>query len=246
MGPEFVAGEPALVFGNKVIISDLHIGIEHEFFTSGIKIESQTNNMKHRLEKIIKMTKSKEIIFLGDVKHKVPGISYQEIKEIPEFMNYFSEKNKITIVMGNHDPGIENLGIKNLNIQPTEGFVSDDIYLTHGHTWPNKKFLECRYLVMGHIQPQIEFKDKLGYTWHEPVWVKAKLDSTEVKKKYKKTGDTNVIIMPAFNTLVGGHKLNRKNKGDKEHKTPLMKMLKIKDADIFLLDGTFLGKLKDL
>ncbi|MBU0530464.1 MAG: metallophosphoesterase, partial [Nanoarchaeota archaeon] len=147
MEPEFVTGEAAVLLGEKLIVSDLHIGIEHEYYKSGIKMESQTHVMKTRLDSIIKISKPKELIFLGDIKHKVPGISYQEVKEIPEFINHFSKEIKVTVVMGNHDPGIENLGIK-FHVKPTEGYASDDVYLTHGHTWPDKGFLGCRYIVM--------------------------------------------------------------------------------------------------
>jgi len=244
MGPEFVAGEPAVLFGKKLVVADLHIGIEHEYYTSGVKLESQTHEMSKRLDIIIKQTKASELILLGDIKHKVPGISYQELREIPEFMKHFLDKLKVIVVMGNHDPGIENFA--KVDVKPTEGFASDEVYFTHGHTWPSKDFLKCKYLIMGHIQPQIEFKDKLGYRWQEPVWVRSKLDPGEVKKKYGSHADLpEVLIIPGFNTLIGGHKINRKSH-EKEHKTPIMKMLKLKESDIYLLDGTYLGKLKDL
>ena len=245
MEPEFVTGEAAILFGSKLVVSDLHIGIEHDFYTSGIKLESQTNEMKKRLDNLIRSTKAKELVFLGDLKHKVPGISYQEMKEIPEFMSHFTKKLKVIIVMGNHDPGIENMGTK-AEIKPTEGFLSDKVYFTHGHTWPDKSFLKADYLIMGHVQPQIEFKDKLGSRWQETVWVKAELNKKKVEEKYGKTKKLpHIIIIPSFNTLTGGHKINRKET-TKEHKTPIMNMLKLNDADIHLLDGTFLGKLKEL
>ncbi|MFH1977723.1 MAG: metallophosphoesterase [Candidatus Aenigmatarchaeota archaeon] len=245
MDPEFVADEPAVLIGNTLIVSDLHIGIEHDYFLAGIKINSQTNTMRDRLDNIIKMTKAKNLILLGDIKHKVPGVSYQEIKEIPEFLNHLAKKIKITYVIGNHDPGVEKLVPKSVDIKPTHGFLKNKIYYNHGHAWPDKSFLGADYLIMGHMQPQIQFKNNLGATWMEAVWVRTELNKKTITEKYGKYDKLpEAIIVPSFNKMAGGHALNVKK--EKQRKTPMMSMIKKNTSKIYLLDGTFLGELKDL
>jgi hypothetical protein len=57
--------------------------------------------------------------------------------------------------------------------------------------------------------------------------------------------------MPSFNDFLGGRPINRKSKGNlTKYQTlgPLLrsKSIKIEDAELFLLDGTFLGTVKQL
>jgi len=244
--PKFITNEPALLMEKTLIVSDLHLGIEYEFYQSGIKVPSQTEKIKQKLDSLLRVTKAKTLIFLGDTKHKVPGISYQEMREIPELLEYFSSKTKLICVMGNHDPGLEDLAPKTVSLRPTQGFLLDNIYLNHGHTWPAKDFLKAKYIVIGHVQPQIEFRDRLGYVWREQVWLRAELNKTKLKEKYGKIKNLpELIIMPAFNPFAGGHAINRKVEV-KEHANPLVKCANMKKAKIYLLDGTYLGELGKL
>jgi hypothetical protein len=63
----------------------------------------------------------------------------------------------------------------------------------------------------------------------------------------KKTGKLKVIIMPAFNDLLGGVPVNEKRPSD-ELLGPLLKneFIDMEKSELYLLDGTFLGKLKNL
>ena len=65
--------------------------------------------------------------------------------------------------------------------------------------------------------------------------------------KIKKTGKLEIIIMPAFNNLLGGTPINVKITKD-ELLGPLLKndFINMKMAEIYLLDGTYLGKLKNI
>jgi metallophosphoesterase superfamily enzyme len=68
-----------------------------------------------------------------------------------------------------------------------------------------------------------------------------------VKERYgvKETGKLGVIIMPAFNLLLGGTPVNVKKTSD-ELLGPLLRnnFVDMENAELYLLDGTFLGKLK--
>jgi len=116
MEPRFITNRPALMAGDKLVIVDLHIGIEYEFYKSGIKVPSSTESLSHSIELLIKETKPKRLIILGDIKHKVPGVTKQELREIPEFLSKLSEKIPIEIVPGNHDDNLKNYVPKNVKI----------------------------------------------------------------------------------------------------------------------------------
>jgi len=98
---KFIKNYPALFIPEikTLVIADLHIGISYELYKSGINIPSQVKEMKKTIEKLIKQTKAKRLIILGDIKHDVPGISVQELREIPEFLKALSKKIKVEICL---------------------------------------------------------------------------------------------------------------------------------------------------
>ena len=246
----FVAGKPAMVIGRALIVADLHLGIEREFYKSGIKFPSQTHRIVEQIDMLIKEARSRKLIILGDVKHKVPGISMQELREIPDFLGYFSKKIKVEIVPGNHDGGIENLLPENVKIHESSGFVLGDVYLSHGHSWPGPEFLGCSAIVMGHQHPMVEFRDRLNYRFIEQVWVRGKLMREKIMEKFKKIPKSipEAVVMPAFNELAGGIAVNSEMAGEKAQNYigPVIKALDRKSLRIFMLDGTYLGKLPDI
>jgi hypothetical protein len=236
--------EPALLLENKIlIISDLHIGIEYEILQSGITIPSQVERLEKRIDDLIKQTKAKHLVILGDVKHQVPTISWQEYKEIPRFLDHFNIK--ISIIKGNHDGNIERLAGKKIDIYEPQGFKIKNFLLTHGQAWPNENDLNAEYLIMGHVHPAVEFWTE-NFRTIEPCWLKCEIDNRKLLEKFKiKTKIKQGIIMPAFNHLIGGMAFNSK---DFEPLGPLLKneVLKWKNAEVYLLDGTFLGSLNKL
>jgi putative SbcD/Mre11-related phosphoesterase len=236
--------EPALLIGKTLVLSDLHIGIEHEIFQSGITIPSQVERLEKRIDNLIKQTKANHLVILGDVKHQVPNISWQEYKEIPKFLEHFS-KIKVSIVKGNHDGNIEKLASKNVDIYEPFGFKINDVLLTHGQAWPNEKDLDARYLIMGHVHPAIQFLTD-NFRTVESCWLKCEIDNKILEEKFKiKTKFKQGIVMPAFNHLIGGMAFNSK---EFEPLGPLLKneVLKWKESEVYLLDGTLLGNLNKL
>ena len=231
----------------SLVIADLHLGLEHELFKSGIVIPPQAEKFQKIIEKLIDLTKAKVLVILGDIKHEVPGISYREEKEIPKLFSRITEKVKVFCVRGNHDSFLEKL-LPNIKIYSSRGFRIKRYGFFHGHAWPSKELMKCDYLFMGHIHPMIEFKDSFGYRIFEQVFVKGKLKNDLVKKKYKikKTGKLQTIILPSFNKLLGGIALN--SKLEEELIGPLLtnNFFDLNEAEVFLLDGTNLGKIKKL
>jgi putative SbcD/Mre11-related phosphoesterase len=235
--------EPALLIGKTLIVSDLHIGIEHEIFQSGITIPSQVKRLEKRIDSLIKQTKAKHLVILGDVKHQVPNISWQEYREIPKFLEHFNIK--VSVVKGNHDGNIERLASKGIDIYEPKGFKTDSYLLTHGQAWPDKNDLNANHLIMGHVHPAIQFSIE-NFRMIEPCWLKCEIDNKKLEGKFGiKTKFKQGIIMPAFNHLIGGMAFNSKSF---EPLGPLLRneILKWKEAEVYLLDGTLLGNLKNL
>jgi len=243
---KFLTEEPALIVDKILVIADLHLGIEYDLYKSGFSLPSRIDKIKNKIIKIILENKPKKLVLLGDIKHNVPQISYQEKKEIPKFLSDISDIIETHIVPGNHDGNIEKLLPGDVKIHGRSGFLLNKIYFNHGHSWPGKRFSKSKLLLMGHSHPAIEFKDSLGYKYIEPCWLRCKLNKNKLEKKYGKIECNEAIILPAFNPLISGMPVNRGL--DKPFIGPLMRnnMINLRKADAYLLDGTYLGKVEKL
>ncbi len=229
-----------------LIITDTHIGVETDLSKSGIRIHKQIEKFKEVLDKLIDLTRAKILVILGDVKHKVPGASMQELRDIPKFLGYLSTKVNVEICSGNHDDNLQMLIPSGVKLYGSKGFKIGKYGFFHGHAWPSKSLMQCNYLFMGHIQPSVQFEDKLGYRNRQQVWLKGKINPAVIKKKYKinSTGKLNIIVLPSFNSLIGS--LNVIAKEDLSGPLLTSKAMRLDDMRTYLLDGTYLGLLKNI
>ena len=250
MAVKFLTDYPAAFVPEEksLVIAELHLGLEYEIYKSGISILPQREKFLESLEKLIEITNAKKLVIVGDIKHKVPGSSLREDKEIPKFLEQISSKLKTILVKGNHDDRIEEILPSNIKIYSARGFKMKKYGFFHGHAWPSKTLMKCDYLFMGHIHPAIEFRDGFGYRNSEKVWIKGNLDENRIKKHYdlQKTGKLNIIVIPTFNNILGGKAVNRVSK--EEQISPLIanEVFGIDSAKIYLLDGTYLGILGNI
>jgi len=255
----FLNNEPALFiednkYGKILVIADLHLGMESELFDSGIIIAPQSKTLFEKIESLIEVSKAEKLVILGDLKHKIPGISFRELKEIPRFIEPLSKKVEVILVKGNHDTELDGLIPKGVEIHPASGLRIGNYGFFHGHAWPKKELLECDKLFTAHIHPTIQFIDGFGFTIVEKVWVKGKMNEKVIRKRYKLKKDDNIklgkletVIFPSFNSLISGFPLNKK-RSKRKYVGPLMrnKALRRRDLDVFMMDGTMLGKLTKL
>ncbi|MBI2084727.1 MAG: metallophosphoesterase [Candidatus Aenigmarchaeota archaeon] len=248
MQVKFLTDYPAAFISEEkmLVISDIHIGVESELGKLGVRIHKQIEKFTSVLDKLIEETKADTLVILGDVKHKVPGASMQELRDIPKFLNHLSTKAKIIICKGNHDDFLEKLIPANVKLYGSKGFRKGKYGFFHGHAWPSKALLKCDYIFMGHLQPAVEFRDKLGYRSRQQVWLKGKMDEKVMKKKYKtnKTGKLDVIVVPSFNPMLGSLNVMAK----KNLSGPLLanNAVNLEEMKAYLLDGTSLGMLKNI
>jgi len=238
-----ILNEPALFMDNKKIlaIADLHIGIESELREHGLNTASQIQKMIDHFISLCKKYKPKEIVLLGDIKHNIPSTTIQERKDVKNFLETIQPYGTIHILPGNHDGNIKKLLPESMIIHPSDGFVIENIGFVHGHRWPNKEIMLCEQIITSHTHPTIMLTDRLGYKTFEPCWLKAGIIKDKLREKYSDSTDLQILVMPAFNPLCGGIAANREGVTG-----PIGKIMDVKNAQVYLLDGSSLGKIKDI
>jgi len=261
MPPEIIPilDEPALTATNRetaLVIADIHLGIEWDLYRSGINLPSR---MKDRLDRIlgyIQAVSPDRIVLLGDVKHNVPQVSWQEKDEIPRFLETLAEHAHIDLFPGNHDGGIEFLfsGQKDIKVHSARGAVLDGTGYFHGHTWPAPELLAASHVIAAHNHPTVRFTDTFGYSMVEPAWIRTKFKPENLKERFgnldfenkKDWADPEVFIMPAFNELCGGVPFNESTQEDLLGPVFSSGGIELENAEVYLLDGTRLGLIKNI
>jgi putative SbcD/Mre11-related phosphoesterase len=235
--------EPALFIKNKqiLVVADLHIGIDSQLREQGLHITPQAQKMMDHLFLICDKLKPKEIILLGDIKHNIPSATFQERKDVGNFLEKIKEFGNVHIIPGNHDGFIQKLSPDEIRIHPSDGFIIENIGFTHGHRWPSEDIMKCEQIIIGHTHPTIMFTDRREYKTFESCWIKGEFFKNKLKEKYPGSKDPEILVVPAFNPLCGGVAANQQGITG-----PMGKIIDIKNAQIYLVDGTSLGKVEDI
>lgn len=251
--PRPVINEPAMTVGDTLVLADLHLGIEHELSLSGINIPSQIEQRIDRAFRYLEMTNARRVVLLGDVKHSIGKTSPLERHDIPHFLRSIADRARVEIIPGNHDAGIEYLiprdtrfGIK---IRSSKGCRISSVGFVHGHTWPSAELLACSYVILGHNHPIVRLADSLGYVSSKPVWIRTRFVESIFREKYPELNgyrDPRVIIMPAFNELVGGIAFNEATYDTLLGPLFAHHVILLEEAQAYLLDGTYLGTVDQL
>ena len=254
-----------------LVIADLHIGWEIALSQKGIHVPTQTPKLLQKLKNLIFTHKPEKLLILGDVKHTIATAQTGEWHDIPNFFDQLKKETKeICVIRGNHDGNLEPLLPENIKILPATGSIVGEVGLFHGHRWPSPALLKCKTLVMAHVHPIVAFRDPAGFRITRQVWVKMECNGTRLtetllqknrikieksveetlRKHYKIKPETSqLFIIPSFNEFLGGRPLNkRKPSGTARIVGPVLrsKAVNMENAEIYLLDGTFLGTLNQL
>lgn len=268
-----VPSEPGLLIETgetrTLIASDLHIGFEKSLARKGINIPSQTKKLLAKMKRIVKAHRATRVILLGDVKHGTSKILMHEWTDIPEFFDGLQGLvDRIEIVPGNHDGGLRHLLPPSIVLHPPQGVIIESggrkIVLIHGHAWPLDAAFSCDALIMGHHHFTFEFRDPSGLRMVEQIWLLTSWDAKSAVASYLRSYDGEdlkkpevqnlkrrarrlaLIVLPAFNPLLGGSPVNRAPPED--YLGPIFTSggVDMGRAEIFLLDGTPLGRLGSL
>ena len=256
-----------------LVIADPHIGWEIALQERGIHVPSQTPKLKKKLVELLIEHKPDELLILGDVKYTVVKAEPGEWHDIPDFFNELQQYVKeISVVRGNHDANLEPLLPESVKLLPATGTILGNIGFFHGHKWPSPTLLKCKTLVMGHVHPVVVFRDFSGFRITRQVWVKAKCNTEQLSKtllqKHKiriqtaaesavkahygfEPSAAEIIIMPSYNDFLGGRSINETRHREEGQTTmigPIARsgIINMEAAEIYLLDGTYLGTLSQL
>ncbi len=232
-----------LIDGSILAVADLHIGLEEQLAEAGVHIPSQAAKMAGEIEALASDTGAKTLVVLGDVKHFVPKMASRERRDVYLFFQRLQETfDAMYVAQGNHDGMLRHVLPRYVKFRAPQGFVLGDVGFAHGHAWPYAKVMGAKALVMGHNHPAVAFRDTMGSRAIQPCWMR--IPFRRRHKRYPKL-PKEAIVVPALNELCGGVPVNdlRVN-----FLGPLFDpaLLAVDEADIHLLDGTHLGKLRDL
>lgn len=226
---KLIPNKPALLINGNLVIADLHNGIEFELYKKGANMPSQTGEKLERLKDIIDETKSENLIILGDLKHNVPVTSRQEYEEVPMFLDELLKLvNRIVITKGNHDSQIERLVPEGVEV--VDEFIENGVGYFHGHKRPSKELLEQGVIICAHTHPSVLLRDIKYYS--RPVWIESRVKGSETK----------VIVVPAFDNSAHGIAINEQEPVG----TFLRNMIDLENAELYLIDGSYLGKASEI
>jgi putative SbcD/Mre11-related phosphoesterase len=215
-------------------ITDLHLGIEFELRKKGINVALQSEKFLKILEEAKEETGAKRIVIIGDIKHKVPAASAREIEYVKNFFENLSRIfEEIFVCKGNHDDMLEEI-LQDYKVYGARGFKIKDYGFFHGHAWPFSKLWNCKTWIIGHLQAAIEIR-RGNFKKIEKVVIKA-------RPKIEKGKLKEIIILPAFSDLAGNLLLNKELPSD----FLFEKVIDINNSELYLLDGSYLGKLVNL
>ncbi|NVM01257.1 MAG: metallophosphoesterase [Candidatus Helarchaeota archaeon] len=267
---KFIDDTPAIMIKKNreriLIVADLHLGIESS--QNGMNVPSQTSSITNEIIELIKKVKASELILLGDIKHSIPQIAPKDWLNIPKFFKKIVDTVPVSIIRGNHDGDIDALITPDIKIYKDLVFSVNhhEIGLIHGHMMIPLSFFQTDIIIVGHTHPAIEFRDDLGVKSYKNVWIRVKWDKRKIAKAYlqfrnlkpqknpliqfqKKFNlnikEPDIIVMPVFNKLIKGYPINYK---PLKLLGPIFQSgaVKLNEAEVILLDGTYLGKLGEL
>ena len=247
---KIVPGDAALVFTQEgestLLISDLHLGLEKEMAKKGFRLPAYSVRMVDRIRDIADRYHTRRLAVLGDVKHTVGKVEDIDWGVIPWFFDTMLDLfESVEVVPGNHDGSIKTVLPQRVVLHQSQGTVLGKgrgrIGVAHGHAWPSEEAIKTRNLVIGHSHFTYEMRDPLGARTREAVWVTAEYDVAELMEgaghRSRAAGKGKLTVMPPFNRLVGGQPINR-SKSFEFGPVLSSRSLSLKDADIFLTDGT--------
>jgi len=248
----------------SLLVADYHAGYEAGLrYERGVDVPSQAPDRRERLLALLERTDPDRLVVCGDLMHSIGDPGGAERGELEVLFESFPSTLAVTVVKGNHDGGIESwltpanertaaeleFDTDAVTVVPGAGVALGDgaVGVCHGHTWPAPAVLECDVICLGHEHPCVRLEDEVGGSRVERTWLRGTLDPTAFRDRseydevsWLETGDARVpriVVMPAFNDLVGGTWVNLANQSFLSPFLPSG----LEAAEAYLLDGTRLG-----
>lgn len=184
---EFI-GKTLLLDKKVLVIGDLHLGYNEALWKSGFMIPTKIyETIVVELENVLKHVDFVDtIVILGDLKHAIGTILWEERQEITKLLTICGKRaKKVVIVKGNHDALLEPL-VRELSVTLVDYFVWEDYIFMHGdRDFPALYNDSVKTWVLGHFHPALTFTEGSKIEKY-----KCFLQGTYKKKK--------IIIVPSF------------------------------------------------
>ena len=261
---------PALMVENRervMFAADLHLGLEYDLAKQGINIPYQWSRMLDELMALLEEHRPDRLVLLGDVKHGVPATSFQERREIPGFFEtLLGMVDKIDVTRGNHDANLQQFLPQEVRLHSSKGIMLGEefrVAAMHGHAWPSPEAVAADCIVFAHNHPTVLLNTPLGIKISQRAWLRGTCDPSNLARAFleqdnvKAEGDPladffdrygvepgcpEIIVMPMFNDLLGGLPVNAES--PKSLLGPIFRTdaVNLENFDVYLLDGTYVGK----
>ena len=247
-----------------LLVADYHAGYEAGLrYERGVDVPSQAPERRERLLSLLERTAPDRLVVLGDLMHSIGDPGGAERGELEVLFEAFPSSLSVTVVKGNHDGGIEEwltperereaaaleFDPDAVTVTPGAGVALGDgaVGVCHGHTWPAPAVLDCDVVCLGHEHPCVRLEDEVGGSRVERAWLRGRLDPAPFRERPAYEGllwleredesPPRVVVVPAFNDLVGGTWVNVPNQSFLAPFLPAG----LADGEAYLLDGTRLG-----
>lgn len=239
---EFFPEGPAALIENDervLVIADLHFGIEADLAAHGLHFRSRSGARLERALSLVRQADPDRLVLLGDIKHSIPSLTWQEYHEMPKILESLRNLVPIEVFPGNHDIGIGRF-LKDGELWQMEGGVIDGIGYFHGHTYPSLA-LDGHLMVVGHHHPLVSLHDEVGCALQAPAYIRADADRERLGFPAGETRGRmcRVLFVPSFNEIAG-YDIGRIVR---DPFSPVSRCMDPKTAEVILADGTFLGPL---
>lgn len=244
MIPRFLSEGPALLLKRSIsvlVIADIHLGVESALDCTGWHLKSNSESRLQRILACIDAADPDLLVILGDLKHSVPRITWQEHTELPEFLDALRRKVDILLLPGNHDAGIERyMGPE--EIMNKNGAVIDGTGYLHGHTYPSPE-LAGHLILAGHHHPVLHLYDEVGCSLRgTPAYLLSEVNEKQLRMEETDT-PTRLLLVPAFYEYAGGIDIRTIPESGI---SPFSRSIRIDTAEVFLQDGTYIDTLGSL
>ncbi len=235
------AGERALV------VADVHAGVECALrYERGVELESGARRRRDRLLGLMSRIEADRVIVVGDLAHRISAPEGEELAELEALIGAVTKRVPLTLVQGNHDPGVAAEFDDQLDVRPADGYRFGDIGLFHGHTWPSPEVLNASIICTGHEHPQVTLSDEVGGSRTERAWLRGPLEKSgfveDVEMSDTEWASPELVVFPAFNDRSGGTSVNIDGQSFLSPHLPGA----LESAQAYLTDGTRLGPFRQV
>jgi uncharacterized protein len=233
--------------GSWLVAADVHLGLGSFQPGQPTPPGAGAEEMAEEILRVARGTKVRRVVFAGDLKQPIVGISPPLRRELFDFCStLLADGLAVDVVPGNHDVGLARGLPREVRLHPVGGLRIGSVGVFHGHAWPSNSILRCSTLVAGHLHPGFRLAaSSQGPGGKSRCWLRVEFPPSIRDRRRRKHGPLRareLIVLPALNPLTGTESLNRT--APARFRTFLWKRFVLRgSARAYLLDGTDLGPL---